>query len=68
MPDRLPLEATPKERLEQGAAILARAVRHYVRTNRVHLAVPSVPEKPPEFSPQGLLFSESPRLTMSWLR
>ena len=30
MPDRLSLAMTPKERLEQVAAILARAVRRYV--------------------------------------
>lgn len=68
MPDRLPLEVTPKERLEQVAAILACGVRRCVRnsrTDRVHLPVPSVPEKPPELSPQGLEVSESPRLTVS---
>lgn len=76
MPDRLPL--TPKERLEQVAAIFARAVARYLRNSRTdadhvpdrqrgaaHLAVPRGPEKPPEFSPQGLELSEHPRLTVS---
>ena len=68
MPDRLPLEVTPKERLERVAAILARAVRRYLRnslTDLTHLRVPFGPEKPPEFSPQGLEVSENPRLTVS---
>ena len=33
MPDRLSLEMTPKERLAPVAAILARAVRRYVRNS-----------------------------------
>jgi len=77
MPDRLPgqlmrkdapEELTPKERLEQVAAILAWGVRRYVRnslTDLTHLRVPFGPEKPPEFSPQGLELSENPRLTVS---
>ncbi len=68
MPDRLPLQLTPKERLEQVAAILARGVARYLRNSRTdaaHLAVPLGPEIPPEFSPQGLELSESPRLSVS---
>lgn len=76
MPDRLPL--TPKERLAQAAAILARAVARYLRNARTdaahvpdpqrgatHLAAARGPEKPPESPPQGLELSESPRLTVS---
>ncbi|MGB4726505.1 MAG: hypothetical protein WBH86_03770 [Thermogutta sp.] len=68
MPDRLPLQLTPKERLEHAAAILAQGVARYLRNPRpdaAHLPVPSGPQKPPEFLPQGLELSENPRLTVS---
>jgi hypothetical protein len=76
MPDRLVL--APKERLEQAAALLARGVARYLRSLRTdaahlsdlqrgaaHQAAALGPEKPPEFSPQGLELSENLRLTVS---
>ncbi|GEM_PF-3848865 len=78
MPDRLPLQLTPKERLEHLAAVLARGIRRYMRnwrTSAAHprdlphggLPLPVSPgsKKPPEFSPRGLELSENPRLPVS---
>jgi len=78
MSDRLLREVAPRERLEQVAAILACGVRRFLRSSRAGarhvphrdygataLTVPRGPGKPSEFSPEGLEFLESPRLTVS---